>query len=71
MEHNSFFHTKEGSLTLAFGVIMVAFVIIMLGLNIANDVICLIGFGLALCGMLYSPTDVYILKPLKRCWGQK
>jgi membrane-bound ClpP family serine protease len=66
MENKSFFHTKAGGLTIAFLVIMVAFVIIMGGLYTENNVVCLTGFVLIVLGMLYSPVKVYILDRLKK-----
>ncbi|MDY5987083.1 hypothetical protein [Sporofaciens sp. SGI.106] len=62
MEKKSFFKTKEGGLTIAFIVIMIAFVIIMAGVNMSSDLVCLIGFLLIVAAMLYSPVRVYILK---------
>ena len=43
MEKKSFFKTKEGGLTIAFVVIMLAFFIILAGLNSLNDTVCLAG----------------------------
>lgn len=65
MEKKSFFKTKEGGLTIAFIVIMVAFVVIIAGLNMANDGICLAGFIIMVAAMLYSPVKTFILKPKK------
>lgn len=65
MEKKSFFKTKEGGLTLAFFVIMIAFFVIIAGLNMASDVVCAVGFALIIAAMLYSPIKVYILKPKK------
>ena len=62
MEKKSFFKTKEGGLTIAFIVIMIAFVIIMAGVSMSSDLVCLIGFLLIVAAMLYSPVRVYILK---------
>ena len=64
MEEKSFFKTKEGGLTIAFIVIMVAFVLIMVGLQSAG--LCMIGFLLIVVAMLYSPVKVYILDRLKK-----
>ncbi|MCF2555318.1 hypothetical protein [Faecalicatena contorta] len=66
MEKKSFFKTKEGGLTIAFIVIMVAFFIIMAGLNMANSAVCMAGFVIMVAAMLYSPVKVYILKPGKQ-----
>ncbi len=63
MEKKSFFKTKEGGLTIAFVVIMVAFFIILAGLNTANDTICMAGFVIMVAAMLYSPVKTFILKP--------
>jgi hypothetical protein len=66
MEEKSFFKTKEGGLTIAFLVIMAAFVIIMIGLNSAGNMLCMIGFLLIMVAMLYSPVKVYILDRKKK-----
>lgn len=63
MEKQSFFKTKEGGLTLAFFVIMIAFFIILAGLKMASDVVCTVGFVIMVAAMLYSPVKVFILKP--------
>lgn len=65
MEKKSFFKTKEGGLTIAFIVIMVAFVVILAGLGAANDMICTVGFVIMVAAMLYSPVKTFILKPKK------
>lgn len=65
MEKKSFFQTKEGGLTIAFIVIMVAFIVIMAGLNTANDTVCLTGFIIMVAAMLYSPVKTFIIKPKK------
>lgn len=62
MEKKSFFKTKAGGLTIAFLVIMIAFVIIMAGLGTGNDMLCTVGFVLIVFAMLYSPVKVYILR---------
>lgn len=62
MEKKSFFKTKEGGLTIAFMVIMIAFFIILAGLNMASDMICMVGFVIMIAAMLYSPVNVFILK---------
>lgn len=61
-----FFKTKAGGLTIAFAVIMVAFVMIMSGLGSGNDILCTIGFGLIIVAMLYSPVKVHILDRKKK-----
>lgn len=65
MEKKSFFKTKEGGLTIAFVVIMLAFFIILAGLNTLNDAVCLAGFVIMVGAMLYSPIKTFILKPKK------
>ena len=44
MEKNSFFKTKEGGLTLAFIVIMIAFAIMLFGLYTGTTAACAVGF---------------------------
>lgn len=65
MANSSFFHTKAGKMTLAFIVIMVAFVLIMLGLTYENRLLGYIGFSAMLLAMIYSPLDVYIINRKK------
>lgn len=66
MEKKGFFQTKEGGLTIAFMAIIIAFAIIMAGLKTANDTVCLIGFGIIVIAMLYSPFKVYVYSRLKK-----
>lgn len=66
MENKGFFQTKEGGLTIAFIVIMVAFVIIMAGLYMENGMFCTIGFLLIVAAMLYSPIKVQVIDRLKK-----
>ena len=66
MGNKSFFQTKAGKMTLAFMVIMLAFAAIMLGLSLANNLLCYIGFILMVGAMLYSPIDVFILNRKKQ-----
>ncbi|MGM9616679.1 hypothetical protein [Butyricicoccus sp.] len=61
MEQKGFFQTKAGGLTIAFIVIMIAFVMIMAGLYTGASVLCTVGFVLIVVAMLYSPVKVYIL----------
>lgn len=61
-----FFKTKAGGLTIAFAVIMIAFVMIMAGLDSGNDTLCTIGFVLIVVAMLYSPVKVHILDRKKK-----
>ena len=65
MEKNSFWKSRAGHLTLAFIVIMAAFVLIMAGLAMSNDTVCTIGFFLIAAAMLYSPIEVYIINRKK------
>ena len=60
MEKKSFFHTKEGGLTIAFVGIMIAFAVIMTGAGMHNQVLYGIGFLMIMAAMLYSPVKVYI-----------
>lgn len=60
MENKSFFRTKEGGLTIAFVVIMVAFAIIIAGLGAGSEAACMAGFLLIVAAMLYSPLKVQI-----------
>lgn len=62
MEKQSFWKTRAGHLTLAFVVIMAAFLLIMAGLAISSEQVCVIGFILIAAAMLYSPIEVYVLK---------
>lgn len=62
MEKKSFFKTKEGGLTIAFIIIMIAFVVILLGLQAANDAVCAAGFVIMAAAMLYSPVKTFLLK---------
>jgi hypothetical protein len=61
-----FFKTKAGGLTIAFAVIMIAFVMIMAGLGSGKDTLCTIGFVLIVVAMLYSPVKVHILDRKKK-----
>lgn len=66
MEQKGFFHTKAGGLTIAFIVIMVAFAMILTGLNGGGDALCTIGFVLILAAMLYSPVNTYIISKIRK-----
>ncbi len=57
----SFFHTKEGGLTIAFIVIMISFFIIQSGLKMEGDAVSIAGLLLVLAAMLYSPVKVFII----------
>lgn len=65
MEKKKFYQTKEGGLTIAFIVIMLAFVVIMIGLNLSNDGVCLVGLLMMAAAMLYSPFKVFVLQRKK------
>ena len=60
-EQKSFFKTKAGGLAIAFIAIMIAFFIILAGLNTASNTLCTVGFAIIVISMLYSPFKVYIL----------
>lgn len=61
MEKTSFLKKKEGGLTVAFAVIILAFVLILAGLTMQGDGLCLVGFILTVAAMLYSPFKVFII----------
>lgn len=65
MENKSFWGTKAGKLTIAFIVIMAAFVLIMAGIAAGSDMLCTVGFLIIVAAMLYSPVEVYLLKRKK------
>lgn len=58
---NSFFHTKEGGLTIAFIIIMVSFFLIQNGLKTGMGALAMVGFVLVIAAMLYSPVKVFIM----------
>lgn len=66
MEKKKFFQTKEGGLTAAFLVIMLAFVFVMAGLALENDTVCFLGFAGIVLAVLYSPFRVYVLDRRKQ-----
>lgn len=51
---------------MAFIAIMIAFIIIMAGLNSGNDTMCLLGFVIITAAMLYSPLKTYIYDRFKK-----
>lgn len=57
-----FFKTFEGELTNAFIIIIIAFVLILFGLNKGNEAFYFVGFILIMMAMLYSPFKVFILQ---------
>lgn len=65
MENKGFWGTKAGKLTMAFIVIMAAFVLIMAGVAVSSDILCSVGFFVIVAAMLYSPVEMYILKRKK------
>lgn len=65
MSQKSFFQTKAGGLTLAFLVLMVAFLVIVFGIYLEINVMCVAGFFMMLLGMLYAPVKVYVIDKLK------
>ncbi|MDO5547006.1 MAG: hypothetical protein Q4F79_00795 [Eubacteriales bacterium] len=66
MENKSFFRTKEGGLTIAFLVIMIAFAIIIAGLGAGSEAACMAGFVLIVVAMLYSPVKVQIYDRIRK-----
>ena len=66
MENKGFFQTKEGGLTIAFIVIMVAFAVIIAGLGMESSALCTVGFLLIVAAMLYSPIKVQLIDRLKK-----
>lgn len=60
MEKNSFFKTKEGGLTLAFIVIMIAFAIMLFGLYTGTTAACAVGFVIMMGSyVLFTGESVY------------
>jgi hypothetical protein len=66
MSEKSFFKTKEGGMTIAFLVVMAAFVLIMIGLSSGSSVPGVIGFVMIIAAMLYSPVRVYLFDKRKK-----
>ena len=62
MANNGFWETKAGRLTVAFIVIMIAFVLIMAGISTGADILCTVGFFVIAAAMLYSPIERFVLK---------
>lgn len=58
------FNTKEGVLSFAFLVIILAFCLIILALRINNDMLIKVSFAFIVVAMLLSPIKVYILDKL-------
>lgn len=65
MKDKGFWGSKPGHLTMAFIVIMAAFVLIMAGIAAGSDVLCAAGFVVIVVAMLWSPIEVYVLKRKK------
>ena len=61
MEKKSFFKTKQGGLTIAFIVIILAFILILWGLRMRQDAACMAGFILMVAAMLYAPVKVFVI----------
>ena len=53
METEKFFKTKGGRLTVAFAAILAAFALILTGLKMQGDGVCVLGFILLVASMLY------------------
>ena len=62
MENKGFWGTKAGHLTMAFIVIMLAFILIMAGVAASSDILCAVGFFVIVVAMLYSQIETYLLK---------
>ena len=65
MEEQTIFRTRAGKLTIAFCVIMAAFVLMLTGLRFENDILCLIGFLMTAAAMLYSPVEGHLYARFK------
>lgn len=61
MEKKSFFKTKQGGLTIAFIVIILAFILILSGLRTQQDIACMTGFVMMVAAMLYAPLKVFVI----------
>lgn len=66
MEGKGFFQTRAGRLTIAFCIIMVAFALMLNGLRLNNDILCLVGFLLTAGALLYSPMEGHLYARLKK-----
>ena len=66
MEEKGFFQTRAGRLTIAFCIIMVAFALMLNGLRLNNDILCLVGFLLTVGALLYSPMEGHLYARLKK-----
>ena len=66
MEEKGFFQTRAGRLTIAFCIIMVAFALMLNGLRLNNDILCLVGVLLTAGALLYSPMEGHLYARLKK-----
>ena len=66
MEEKGFFQTRAGRLTIAFCIIMVAFALMLNGLRLNNDILCLVGCLLTAGALLYSPMEGHLYARLKK-----
>ena len=66
MQEKSFWNTKEGILTIAFIIIMIAFFIILTGLSSGSDAVCLAGFVIMAAALLFSPVNTFILSKFRK-----
>lgn len=66
MEEKGFFQTRAGRLTIAFCIIMAAFALMLNGLRLNNDILCLVGFLLTAGALLYSPMEGHLYVRLKK-----
>ena len=66
MEEKGFFQTRAGRLTIAFCIIMVAFALMLNGLRLNNDILCLVGFLLTAGALLYSTMEGHLYARLKK-----
>ena len=66
MEEKGFFQTRAGRLTIAFCIIMVAFALMLNGLRLNNDILCLVWFLLTAGALLYSPMEGHLYARLKK-----
>ncbi len=61
MKKSSYIKSKEGGFVVVFLSIMVAFALILSGLNMEREILYMIGFFLILCAMLYAPIRKYVI----------
>ncbi len=58
---NSYLKSKEGGFVIAFILIMIAFAMILIGVNNDGELLYIIGFISILCAMIYAPIRKYII----------